>query len=162
MDFSPPGFPVLHCPLEFAQTHVHWINDAIQPSHPLSPPSPPSLNHSHSVQFSRSVVFNSASTWTAACQASLSNTNSQSLLKLTSIKSVIPINHPILCRPLLLLPSVFPSIRVFSKESVLHVRWPKYWSFSFGIHPSNEYSGVISFRIDRCIRLVKKFVQIFP
>ena len=100
--------------------------------------------------------------WTAACQASLSIKTSQSLLKLTSIKSVIPINHPILCRPLLLLPSVFPSIRVFSKESVLHVRWPKYWSFSFGIHPSNEYSGVISFRIDRCIRLVKKFVQIFP
>ena len=79
---------------------------------------------------------------------SLSITNSWSLLKLMSIKSVMPSNHLILCRPLLLLPSIFPSIRVFSKESVLHIRWPKYWSFSFSIRPSNEYSGLISFRID--------------
>ena len=86
--------------------------------------------------------------WTAAHQASLSITNSQSLLKLMSIKSVMPSNHLILCHPLLLLPSVFPSIRVFSKESVLCIRWPKYWSFSFSISPSNEYSGLISFRID--------------
>ena len=86
--------------------------------------------------------------WTAACQASLSITNSQSLLKLTSIESAIPSNHLILCHPLLLLPSIFPSIRVFSSESVLHIRWPKYWSISFSISPSNEYSGLISFRID--------------
>ena len=81
-------------------------------------------------------------------QTSLSITNSWSLLKLMSIKSVMPSNHLILCRTLLLLPSVFPSIRVFSSESVLHIRWPKYWSFSFSISPSNEYSGLISFRMD--------------
>ena len=83
-----------------------------------------------------------------AHQASLSITNSQSLLRLMSIKSVMPSNHLILCRPLLLLPSIFPSIRVFSSESVLRIRWPNYWSFSFNISPSNEYSGLISFRID--------------
>ena len=88
-----------------------------------------------------------ATPWTAAHQASLSITNTQSLLKLMSIKSVMPSNHLILCHPLLLLPSVFPSIRVFSSESVLHIRWPKYYSFSFSISPSNEYSGLISFRI---------------
>ena len=86
--------------------------------------------------------------WTAAHQASLSIANSQSLLKLMSIESVISSNHLILCRPLLLLPSIFPSIRVFSNESVVHIRWPKYWSFSFSISLSNEYSGQISFRID--------------
>ena len=86
--------------------------------------------------------------WTAACQSSLSITNSQSLLKLMSIKSVMPSNHLIHCHPLLLLPSVFPSIRVFPNESVLHIRWPKYLSFRFSINPSNEYSGLISFRID--------------
>ena len=86
--------------------------------------------------------------WTAACQASLSVNNSQSLLKLMSIESVMPSNHLILCRPLLLPPSVFPSIRVFSSESALPIRWPKYWSFSFSISPSNEYSGLISFRMD--------------
>ena len=85
--------------------------------------------------------------WTAACQASLSITNSQSLLKLMSIESVMPSNHLILCQPLFLLPSIFPSIRVFSNKSVLHIRWPKYWSFSFSISLSNEYSGLISFRI---------------
>ena len=85
--------------------------------------------------------------WTAACQPSLSITNSWSLLKLMSIESVVPFNHLILCCPLLP-PSVFPSIRVFSSESVLHIRWPKYWSFSFSISPSYEYSGLISFRID--------------
>ena len=85
---------------------------------------------------------------TAACQASLSITNSQSLLKPMSIESVMPSNHLILCHPLLLLPSVFPSIKVFSNELALHIRWPKYWSFSFSISPSNEYSGLISFRID--------------
>ena len=86
--------------------------------------------------------------WTATHQDSLSITNSQSLLKLMSIKSVMPSNHLILCCPLLLLPSIFPSIRVFSNESVLCIRWPKYWSFSFTISPSNEYSEMISFRID--------------
>ena len=86
--------------------------------------------------------------YTAAQQASLSITNSLSLLKLMSIKLVMPSNHLILCHPLLLLPAVFPSIRVFSNESVLHIRWPKYWSFSFSISPCNEYSGLISFRMD--------------
>ena len=89
-----------------------------------------------------------ATPWTAAHQASLSITNCQSLLKLMSIESVMPSNHFILCRPLLLPRSIFPSIRVFSNESALHIRWPKYWSFSFSISPSNEYSGLISFRID--------------
>ena len=86
--------------------------------------------------------------WTAARQASLPITNFRSFLTLMSIESVMPSSHLILCRPLLLLPSIFPSIRVFSKESVIHIRWPKYWSFSFSIRPSNEYSGLISFRID--------------
>ena len=86
--------------------------------------------------------------WTAVHQASLSITNSWSLLKLVSIESVIPSNHLILYRPLLLLPSIFPSIRVFSNELVLLIRWPKYWRFSFSIRPSNEHSGLISFRMD--------------
>ena len=86
--------------------------------------------------------------WTAARQVSLSISNSQSLLKLMSIELVMPSNHLILCRPLLLPTSIFPSIRVFSKESALCIRWPKYWSFSFNISPSNEYSGLISFRMD--------------
>ena len=85
---------------------------------------------------------------TTACQASLSITNSRSLLKLMSIESVMPSNHLILCRPLLLLPSIFPSIRVFTNESAFHIRWPKYWSFSFNISPCNEHSGLISFRMD--------------
>ena len=97
---------------------------------------------------SLSCVWFFAIPWTAACQASLSITNSQSLLKLISIESVIPSNHLILCHPFLLLPSVFPSIRVFSKESVLRIWCPKNWSFSFSISPSNEYSRLISFRID--------------
>ena len=96
---------------------------------------------------SLSHVWFFATTWTAACQATLSITNSQSLLKLMSIELVMPSNHLILCHPLLL-PSIFRSMRVFSKESVLHIRWPKYWSFSFNISPSNEYAGLISFRID--------------
>ena len=89
-----------------------------------------------------------ATPWTAALQASLFFTNSRSLLKLVFIKSVMPSNHLIFCHPLLLLPSIFPSIRVFSNESVLCIRWPKYWSFSFSISPSSEYSGLISFRRD--------------
>ena len=90
----------------------------------------------------------SVTPWTAARQVSLSFTNSRSLLKAMSIRSVKPSNHLILCRPLLLLPSIFPSIRVFSNELALCIRWPKYWSFSCSISPSNEYSGLISFRID--------------
>ena len=86
--------------------------------------------------------------WTLAQQASLSITNSGSLVKLMSIESVVTANHLILCRPLILPPSIFPSIRVFSNESVLHIRWPKDWSFSFNTSPSNEYSGLISFRMD--------------
>ena len=100
-----------------------------------------------SVQF-LSCVWLFATTWIAAHQASLSIINSQSLLKLMSIESVMPSNQLILCCPLLLLPSIFPSIRVFSNESFLRIRWPKDWSFSFSISPSNEYSGLISFRID--------------
>ena len=88
-----------------------------------------------------------ATPWTAAGQASLSITRSQTLLKLTSIESVMPSNHLVLHRPLLLLPSFFPSVSVFSSESVLHIRWPQYWSFIFSISPSNEYSGLISFRM---------------
>ena len=96
---------------------------------------------------------NSATTWTAACQASLTFTISRSLPKLTSNESMMPSNHLILHHPLLLLPSVFPSIRVFPNQSALHIRWPKYWSFSFSISPSNQYSGLISFRIDCFDRL---------
>ena len=95
-----------------------------------------------------SVVSDSVTPWVAARQASLSITNSQSSLKLMSIESVMPSNHLILCRPLLHLPSIFPSIRVFSNESVLRIMWPKFWSFSFSISPSSEYSGLISFRMD--------------
>ena len=86
--------------------------------------------------------------WTAVRQASLSITNSRSLLKLMSIETVMPSSHLILCRPLLLLPSILPSIRIFSNESTLHMRWPKYWSFSFSIIPSKEHAGLISFRMD--------------
>ena len=103
----------------------------------------------------RSVQFKSLSPvrlfvtpWTTACQASLSISNSWSLLKLMAIASVMPSKHLILCHPLLLLPSIFPSIRVFLSESVLHIRWPKCWSFSFSISPSNEHAGLISFRTD--------------
>ena len=103
--------------------------------------------HFSSVQ-SLSHVWLFVTPWTSACQASLSITNSQSLLKSMSIESVMPSNHIILCCPLLLLPSIFPSIRVFSNELALHIRWPKYWSLSFNISPSNEYSGPISLRID--------------
>ena len=106
----------------------------------------------HSFQFSSvwslSHVRLFVTPWTAVCQASLSITNFWSLLKLMSIESVMPSNHFILCHPFLLLPSIFPSIRVFSNESVLHIRWLKYWNFSLSISPSNENSGLISFRMD--------------
>ena len=126
------------------------------PTRPLAAPlssmesDPPvkrlEVTQPHSVVLSLSRVQLFVTLWTAARQASLSFTISQSLLKLMSVESVMPSNHLILCRPLLLLPSIFPSIRVFSNESVLHIRWPKYWSFSFSISPSKEYSGLISFR----------------
>ena len=110
-----------------------------------------------SVQFSSvqslSHVYHFATPWTAAHQASLSITNSWSLPKTLSIESVMTSNHLILCPPLLLLPSTFPNIRVFSNESALHIRWPKYWSFSFNISPSNEHPGLISFRMDWLDRL---------
>ena len=103
----------------------------------------------YSVQFSHSGVSDSSwPPWTAACQATLPITNSWSLLKLMFIESVMPSNHLIFCHPLLLLPSIFPSIRVFSNESALCMRWPKYWSFSFNISPSNEYPGLMFFRMD--------------
>ena len=105
--------------------------------------TPPWSGHFSSFQ-SLSCVWLFATSWTAACQASLSMTNSWRLLKLKSIKSVMPFNHLILCCLLFLLPSIFPSIRVFSNDSVLHIRWSKYWSFSFSISPSKEYSGLIS------------------
>ena len=109
--------------------------------------TPPWSGHFSSFQ-SLSCVWLFATSWTAACQTSLSITNSWRLLKLMSLKSVMPFNHLILCCPLFLLLSIFPSIRVFSNDSVLCIRWPMYWSFSFSISPSNEYSGLISFRID--------------
>ena len=109
-----------------------------------------------SVQSSRSAMSDSVPPWIAARQASLSITNSRSSLKLISTESVMPSSHLILCRPLLLLPSIFHSIRVFSNESTLHIRWPKYWSFSFSISPSNEHPGLISFRMDCWISLQSK------
>ena len=114
------------------QIHLRWLTISVQFS---------------SIQsLSRVQLFETP--WTAACQASLSITSSQSLHKLLSIESVMPSNHLVLCHPLPLLPSIFPSIKVFSNESVLHIRWPKYWSFSFSISSSIEYPGLVSFRMD--------------
>ena len=118
---------------------AHWLTDACNGN---------TRTFLWAVVQSLSHVWLFETPWTAAPQASLSITNSQSLLKLMFIESVMPPNHLILCHPLLLLPSVFPSIRVFSNESALPIRWPKYWNFSFSISPSDEYSGVLSFRID--------------
>ena len=141
--YPPPLPPGLPCPV--SELHSFW---AVSPSTAgfCCPLPGPSLLFS-SVQ-SLSCVRPFATPWTVAHQASLSITNPWSLLKLVSIEPVMPSNHLILCRPLLLLPSIFPSIRVFSNESVLHIRWPKYWHFSFSISPSHEYSGLISFRMD--------------
>ena len=129
--------------------------EQMNPSHqPLLLEVLQSLSHSDgiktkcSVQFSCSVMSDSATPWTAARQASLSITSSQSSPKPMSIELVMPSNHLILCCPLLLLPSIFPRIRVFSNESDLHMRWPKYWSFSFNISPTNEHPGLISLRMD--------------
>ena len=167
MDCNRPGFPVLHNIPGIAQIHVHWVGNGIQPSHPLSLPSPPAFNLSQhqglyqSVcsshrwpkywNFSFSIISGQSLSLTLCdtidcSQASLSSTISQSLLKLMSVESVKPSNHHILCHTLLLLPSIFPSIRSFSNESILPIRWPKYWSFSFSISPSNEW--MISFRMD--------------
>ena len=113
-----------------------------------------------SVQCSHLVVSNSVIPWTAACQGSLSITNSGSLLKLTFIKSVMPFNHLILCRPLLLLSSIFPRIRVFSSESVLHIRWPKYWSFSFSISPPMNIQNWFPLELTGLISLLSKGLSI--
>ena len=107
------------------------------------------------------VVSDSATLWTAACQASLSFTISRTLLKLMSIKSMMSSNHLILCHPFLFLPSIFPSIRIFSNELGLPIRWPKYWSSSFSISPSNEYSGLTSFRIGWISLLSKGLSRVF-
>ena len=133
-----------------------WIADTAQ--YPNKQPAPKKLTKDISRHFSKKDISQSVqllscvrifvTPWTAAHQASLSITNSRSLLKLMFIESVLPANHLILCPPLLLPPSIFPSIRVFSNESVLHIARPKYWSFSFSISPSSEYSGLISFRMD--------------
>ena len=140
MDCSPPGSSVpgicqariLECGVIFSSRESSWSRDWTQVS---------------SVQ-SLSCVQLFATPWIAACQASLSITNSRSSLKLMSIRLVMPSSHLILCHPLLLLPSIFPSIRVFSNKSTLRMRWPKYWSFSFSLSPSNEHPGLICFRMD--------------
>ena len=126
--------------------HAQWNKEEIEWSHRTCPIRVIIFQFS-SVQ-SLSHIWLFVTPWTAACQASLSITNSQNLLKFMSIKSVMPSSHLILCCPLLLPPSIFRSIRVFSSESILCIRWPKYWNFSFIISPSNEYSGLISLRID--------------
>ena len=136
-DLANPGIK----PISLA--FLHWRVGSL----PLAPPGSPMFKVLF-LLFSHSVVSDSVTPWTVTCQASFSFTISQSVLKFTLIESVMPSNHLILCRPLPFLPSIFPSFRVFSKESVLCIRWPKYWSFSFSISPSNEYSGLISFRIN--------------
>ena len=144
---------VRHCCPPFIRTLVVTL-DLPRKSRIISLSQDPELNHICKVLFAMFSSVQSLShvrlfvtPWAAAHQASPSITNSRGLLKLMSIESVMPSNHLILCRPLLL-PSIFPSIRVFSNESALHIRWPKYWSFSFNISPSNEHPGLISFRMD--------------
>ena len=139
----------------FTCTEERWHGDTVRSWPPTNQGERPEASASMMVFSSVSQINQPLSCvrlfvtpWTAAGQASLSITNSQSLLKLMSIESVMPSNHCILWRPRLFLPSIFPSIRIFSNKSVLHIRWPKYWSFSFSISPSNEYSGLISFRMD--------------
>ena len=132
---------------------LHWQADSLPLSHHGSPYVAFIFCHHNSApRFSSVQLFNHVllfvTPWTAARQASLSITTSQSLLKLMSVESVMPSNHLILCHSLLFLPSIFPSIRVFSNESDFRIRWPQYWSFSFSISPSNEYSGLISLRTD--------------
>ena len=159
MDYSMPGLLIHHQLLEFIQTHVHWVSWChviISSSVSHSPPAFNLSQHqglfkwiSSSFQsLSRVWLFRWHAPWTEACQASLSFTISWSLLKLMSIESMMPSNHLILCCPFHLLPSIFPSISIFSNDSVLRIRWPKYWSFSFSISPSNEHPELISFRMD--------------
>ena len=161
---SPPNNPVspltlTSTPFPPPPTHMPFLGTKLEEGERHSPQSCQS-SHSHgqgitvsSVQ-SLSHIRLFVTPWMPAFQASLSVTDSQSLLRLISIESVMPSNHLILCRPRLLLPSIFPSIRVFSNESVLCIRWPKYWSFSFSLSPCNEYSGLISFRMsDPCLTL---------
>ena len=138
MPYPPPCFP-------HGTTFDQGTHD---PARKTQPSAHVHTLESGSVQFSRSYVSNSATPWMAACQAFLSITNSWRLLKLMSIELVMPSNHLICCHSLFLWPSIFASIMVFSSDSVLCIRWPKYWSFSFSISPSNEYSGLISFKID--------------
>ena len=198
MDCSTPGFPVPHQLPEFTQTRVHWVDDAVQPSHPLSSPSPPAFNlsqrqglfqwitSSHRVAkvlelqlqyqsfqwiFRVNIYCNYSQYTNIQVWAVQFSLVTQSCLTLCNpmdcsmlgfpvhqhlpelaqtpvVKLVMPSNHIILCHPLFLLPSIFPSVRVFFNESVLPIRWPEYWSFSFSISPSNKYSGRISFRMD--------------
>ena len=143
MDCSPPGSCLWNSSGKNTGVGSHSLPQGIYLTQGSNLGLPHCLGH-----FSCSVVSDSETPWTAARQTSLSFTNSWSLLKLMSIEPVMPSNHLILCHPLLLLPSVFPSIRVFSNESVLRIKWPKYWSFSFSISSSSEYSGLISFRMD--------------
>ena len=139
VQFRTSVFLCCHLELPLVPCHFGFSIWQLIPSNPAKT--------SHSVQLlSRVQLF--ATPWITAHQASLSITNSRSLPKLMSIKSVMPSIHLILCRPLLLLPPIHPSIRVFSSKSALHIRWPKYWSFSFSISPSNEHTGRISFRMD--------------
>ena len=150
IDGSPPGSPI---PGILQARTLEWVAISRKQNNSKTCTTSASLTRLKPLILLSSVESLShvrlfATLWPAACQASLSVTNSQSLLKLISIESVMPSNHFILCRPLLLLPSNFPSIRVFSNESVLHIRWPKYWTFGFSISPSNEYSGLISIRMD--------------
>ena len=140
---KPEGRPELHLCSRFSVLLINSLKSAF---HHFPPKFLPSLSTLSSVQ-SLSHVRLSEIPWMTAHQASLSITNSQSSLRLMSIESVIPSNHPILCRPLLL-PSIFPSSTIFSNESALRIRWPKYWSFNFSISSSNEYSGLISFMSD--------------
>ena len=128
-----------------SNTHLHWQVDSLPLSY-LGSPGPKTTLFSSVQSLSHVRLF--ATPWTAACQASLSITNCRSLPKSMSIELVMPSNHLILCRLLLLLPSIFPSIRVFSNESALRLKWPKYWSFSFNISPSNKHLGLISSRMD--------------
>ena len=132
---------------------LHWQAEFFFFFLTIEPPGKPKLISIRSDQISRSVVSDSETPWIAACQASLSITNSRRSLRLTSIESVMPSSHLIRCPPLLLLPPIPPSIRVFSNESTLRIRWPKYWSFSFSIIPSKKIPGLISFRMDWLVLL---------
>ena len=145
-----------HVQYMYAENYTMLIKESLKNLHGEKTPYPGAVRIRVTVHISFSLVqslsrvqlFATSWAWTTTCQASLFITSSWSLLKLMSIESVMPSNHLILCHLLLLPPSIFPNIRVFSNESVLHIRWPKYWSFSFSISPSNQYSGLISLRID--------------